>query len=309
MEPIGPTRTGSLRLPPDVLKSLSVKRDGPALLRAVVHVGIVLAGMALMWRVRGTGWMLPLFWVLGYPLAFLFNVVHETAHKTAFRTPWLNPVFGHLAGFAVLLPYEYYRAFHWDHHRFTQQAGKDPEMSTGLPHTRLGYVWLAIGFPLWFRRTIAPLVRRSAGTADQPWITDAKRPMIVREARLYLSGYLLIALVSLWLHSWFAVYAWLVPLAAGHMLLRPYLLAEHTGCGHSRDMFENTRTTYTNALVRWFAWNMPFHAEHHAFPSVPFHALPRLNVMTREHLRQTAPGYVAANRRIYRTLMDGAGSR
>ena len=40
-------------------------------------------------------------------------------------------------------------------------------------------------------------------------------------------------------------------------------------------MLENSRTTYTNALVRFLAWNMPFHAEHHAWPSIPFHALPR----------------------------------
>ena len=24
-------------------------------------------------------------------------------------------------------------------------------------------------------------------------------------------------------------------------------------------------------------WNMPYHAEHHAYPSVPFHALPQLH--------------------------------
>ena len=38
-------------------------------------------------------------------------------------------------------------------------------------------------------------------------------------------------------------------------------------------MLTNTRTMKTNPVVRWLAWQMPYHCEHHTFPSVPFHAL------------------------------------
>jgi fatty acid desaturase len=65
------------------------------------------------------------------------------------------------------------------------------------------------------------------------------------------------------------------PLLVGQGFLRPYLLAEHTACAFTRDCLENTRTTLTLWLVRLFAWNMPYHAEHHAYPAVPFHARPR----------------------------------
>jgi hypothetical protein len=65
------------------------------------------------------------------------------------------------------------------------------------------------------------------------------------------------------------------PLLVGQGFLRPYLLAEHTACAFTRDCLENTRTTLTLWLVRLFAWNMPYHGEHHAYPAVPFHALPR----------------------------------
>ena len=61
----------------------------------------------------------------------------------------------------------------------------------------------------------------------------------------------------------------------GQPFLRAYLLAEHARCPHVANMLENTRTTFTTALVRLIAWNMPFHAEHHAYPAVPFHKLPR----------------------------------
>jgi fatty acid desaturase len=61
-------------------------------------------------------------------------------------------------------------------------------------------------------------------------------------------------------------------------------------------MFENTRTTFTTALVRFLAWNMPYHVEHHVFPAVPFYQLPRLHQMMKADLRETADGYAAFTR-------------
>jgi fatty acid desaturase len=74
-------------------------------------------------------------------------------------------------------------------------------------------------------------------------------------------------------------------------VLRLYLLAEHGRCPAVTDMFANTRTTFTTRLVRFLAWNMPYHAEHHAMPSVPFHRLPELHALARPHLKQTEDGY------------------
>ena len=62
------------------------------------------------------------------------------------------------------------------------------------------------------------------------------------------------------------------------------------------DFWENTRTTLTGAPVRFLAWNMPFHAEHHANPAVPFHALPELHARERAKLKAVSPGYVAFHR-------------
>jgi fatty acid desaturase len=96
-----------------------------------------------------------------------------------------------------------------------------------------------------------------------------------------------------------------IPALLGQPMLRLYLLAEHSACPRSLDMLENSRTTYTNAPVRLLAWNMPFHAEHHAWPSIPFHALPAANALIRSKLRKTSPGYVAALGEIWRTMRAG----
>ena len=65
-----------------------------------------------------------------------------------------------------------------------------------------------------------------------------------------------------------------VPLA--HALLSIYVACEHRGLPQAGTVVERTRSFDPGPLVRWLLWNMPHHAEHHAYPAVPFHALPRL---------------------------------
>ena len=102
---------------------------------------------------------------------------------------------------------------------------------------------------------------------------------------------------------------WVLPAVLGQPWLRLYLMAEHTGCPLIPDMLANSRTTLTNPVVRFFAWNMPYHAEHHSFPAVPFHALPALHADLAPALKTTARGYVAAQREIFRALAEPRPAR
>jgi len=68
------------------------------------------------------------------------------------------------------------------------------------------------------------------------------------------------------------------------------------------NMFENTRTTFTNRLIRFVAWNMPYHIEHHVYPMVPFHKLPMLHLIAQKHLLVTSNGYMAFNRAYWDSL-------
>ena len=102
--------------------------------------------------------------------------------------------------------------------------------------------------------------------------------------------------------SWEALQYWFLPLLLGQPFLRLYLMAEHTGCASGDDMIANTRTTLSNPVVRALAWNMPYHTEHHVFPSVPFHALPALHEEMKDHLTIEASGYAAVHRELWRTL-------
>lgn len=298
-----------VRLPADVLMPLTIKTNVAAGMRTVGHLGAIALAAAALWYSLGSWWSVPATALLGYLLAFLFTAEHEMAHRTAFKTRAINDVVGHIAGFMILLPLEYYRAYHWDHHRFTQNPEKDPELSFALPGSKAGLLWYWSGMPFWWSRVRLLFMHALPGRVSAPWIPSSKRGDIIREARYYLAGYSLMVGVSAMLQSFALLWLWVVPVMVGQLFLRPYLMAEHTGCPYSEDMLENTRTTYTNWMIRFFAWNMPFHSEHHAYPAVPFHALPKLNALLAPHLINTENGYpaatVAATRYVLREMPIG----
>jgi len=288
-------------IPRPALRLLMGRSDGPALRRAACHFGVLVVTGALLWHLRATLWALPLLVAHAYVLVFVFCAFHETAHRTAFRTRWLNTAIGTVAGFLTFWPYRNYRVYHWEHHRFTQDAVRDPELFFPKPASHAAYLFVLTGIPNAIRR-IGDILRLALGRADRPWMSPPERRPLVREARAYLAGYLLVATASVVVGSPALLLVWIAPWVLGQAFLRPYLLAEHTACATTRDCLENTRTTLTLPFVRLFAWNMPYHAEHHAYPAVPFHALPTLHASVRGRIEHIEPGYVAATTTVNRFL-------
>jgi fatty acid desaturase len=289
------------RLTGDQLGTLLDRSDRPALLRAVWHLAFLAVTGSLILVAQATVWMMPLLVIHGYALAFLFCPFHECAHRTAFRTRWLNAALGRFIGVLIFRPYDNYRVFHWEHHRFTQDPARDPELYFPKPTTGAAYALTLTGLP-YVRRRFADMLALFAGRADKPWMAVHERPRLIAEARAHLAIYLAVAAISVAAGSPAVLLVWFLPFLLGQAFLQPYLLAEHTGCPHARDSLTNTRTMLTWAPVRLFAWNMPFHAEHHAYPAVPFHALPRLHARVRDRLANVEPGYLAATATVNRYL-------
>ena len=304
MDAVGHGKIETRALTPAQLKDLSVRANLPGLIRAISHYALIALVGTLIWQVAtryGAVWTTPLIIIQGYLIAFLFMAVHEAAHKTVFTSRRLNEALGHASSLMIVLPYEYYALFHWDHHRFTQDPDRDPELVTAtIPSsvTRLAIAYTGI---VQLTNRIRLLVRRAVtGQAVAPWIPESKQSMVVREARIYALVYLALLIASIAFSSMMLLWCWLVPLYVGQLFLRPYLYAEHTGCERTRSAYENTRTTYTDRLTKWFTWNMPFHVEHHAYPSVPFHALPKLNLIIDERIAHRGQGYRAVTRETWR---------
>ena len=304
MDAVGHGKIETRALTPAQLKDLSVRANLPGLIRSISHYALIALVGTLIWQVAtryGVVWTTPLIVIQGYLIAFLFMAVHEAAHKTVFTSRRLNEALGHVSSLMIVLPYEHYALFHWDHHRFTQDPDRDPELVTAtIPSsdTRLAIAYSGI---VQLTNRIRLLVRRAVtGQAVAPWIPESKQGMVVREARIYALVYLALLIASIAFSSTMLLWCWLVPLYVGQLFLRPYLYAEHTGSERTRSAYENTRTTYTDALTKWFTWNMPFHVEHHAYPSVPFHALPKLNAIIDERIAHRGQGYRAVTRETWR---------
>jgi fatty acid desaturase len=285
------------------LRSLAARSDRRGLLQLTGHMGALAVTGMLMAQTWGSLWLAPVMLLHGILLAFLFAPLHETIHRTAFRRRWLNDATAWLCGLSVALPPDYFRAFHFSHHRHTQDPAHDPELAVPKPDSRWAYVRHVSGMPYW-RSRLVTMLRHASGQVDEPFIDTRLRPRIVREARLYLAVYAVVLILPVAAGSPAVLVAWLVPALIGQPFLRCYLLAEHTGCPMVADMLENTRTTRSLAVVRRLAWNMPYHAEHHAYPSLPFHALPAAHRLLKDRIAIQAPGYVAVNREILEGLRE-----
>lgn len=295
-------RSGSQRrglLPGERLRALNRRTDRQGLLQCLRHAGLIAATAALVHAAAGGWWLVPALLLHGIALTALFAPLHEGSHRTVFHSRWPNRAIAWTAGLALMLPPTWFRHFHLAHHRHTQDHDLDPELIEPKPTTMVQYLWVATGLPFW-RSALANLARLAAGRLDgMDYVPARERDTVVREARIVVTLYAVLAAGALAFSAGTAVLLyWLVPMLLGQPFLRLYLLAEHTGCPETADGLTNTRTTLCSAPVRWLMWNMPYHAEHHLYPSVPFHALPALHRDVREHLGVVAPGYPAAHRSI-----------
>jgi len=283
----------------DVLATLSPQQKAHLIAKSdakgLRHLILYLAAIAI-----STIWIISTapFWglamlVQGILLSFLFTLCHECTHQTPFKSKTLNEWVGWLSGAVILLPFQWFRYFHLAHHRHTNDPENDPELASAKPDTWRAYVVHVSGLPYWISQ-IQTLLSNAGGRASAPYLPKSAKVRIRAEARWLLVVYAL--LLATLFASPALLYIWIIPALIGQPFLRLYLLAEHGRCPPVANMLENTRTTFTNRVVRFLAWNMPYHIEHHSFPAVPFHALPRLHDHMQNDLVTTAPGYAAFTR-------------
>ncbi len=274
---------------------LGARSDRAGLLQLGAHLSLLVCSGALVHGSFGSAWLWPAMLLHGIVLMALFAALHETVHKSAFRTAGLNDVVARVVGFLHFLPAGYFRHFHLAHHRFTQDSERDPELARPKPSTRREYLFWVFGVIHW-RDRLSQLWRSAAGRVEADFVPERERRRIALEARLHLLGYLGIGLLALGPGRSAPLYYWILPAILGQPFLRLDLLAEHASCPSVPDPLANSRTTSTHALVRFLMWNMPYHAEHHAYPGVPFHALPALHDRLAPALAVTARGYTVFHR-------------
>jgi fatty acid desaturase len=231
--------------------------------------------------------MLP----LGILHVFLFTLQHECTHATPFKHPRLNNIVGHICGLVIVQPFLWFRYFHLAHHKHTNIPGRDPELEgQQKPQTWLEFAHHLSTVSYWAAK-IDTLWTNAKGQDFASYVPSSARPSLKREARVMIAVYTAVVLLAIMFHATWLLWIWIVPIVIGFPFLRLYLLAEHGRCPQVVNMFDNTRTVFTTRLTRFLAWNMPYHTEHHVYPSVPFHNLPQLHTVMQAHLQNTSHGY------------------
>ncbi len=295
-------------LAPAELHALSRRANVPGVLRLGAHAALLL-GTGWWLAVAGPWTVAPAFLAFGLTQVALFAPAHEMMHQTAFASRRANAIFGWLAACPSLLNLHFYTSFHLAHHRHTQIPGEDPELDLAPTDTFPRYVWRVLGVRYWRLRL---LVIRDCWRGDlraYPYVSAKAAPGVIRSVRamsLVMGGG---AVAVALLFGWRApLLFWIGPQLLCQPFLRAYVLAEHTGCTQDRNGLTNTRTTLTNAVVRLLMWNMPFHAEHHLYPSIPFHRLADAHAALRTRLGYVQRGYVRWHLGLLRRLRTAPGA-
>jgi fatty acid desaturase len=256
--------------------------------------------------------------VLGGRQLALAILLHEAAHRTLFRTRFLNDSLTHwLCAWPLWNSVALYRRHHLEHHKHTGTE-RDPDLGLA-PLAPMSRASLARKLT----RDVLGItgIKRLFGQAliaceviEYTVATEVKRrPRAGRRARDYafaalrnsagflLTNSLLLSGLALLGHAWL-YWAWaLAYLTAFSLFLRIRSLAEHACTARGPDVLCNTRTTRASLLARAtvapFAVN--YHVEHHLLVAVPWFRLAKLHRLLRERIGVTPiPNYVAVLGRV-----------
>ncbi len=294
-------------LAPEELRQRLTRRTGPSLRRLALHLGVFIAlGFGVVRYADQPLLAFPLSLALAWVWSGLFAPFHECTHRTAFRSPRGNRLGAWLTGVPFGMAPAVYRTFHYEHHRFTQDVDQDPELA-GDPRYALwppnlrawliamsgyGLIMLKLRSLLGF--ACKPRTRWETFARWAPRIEDPAR--VVRECRLLLACWGLFIVAALcWLPGggWLLFAAWLT-----HVFQVLWVASEHTGLPHEGSILARTRSVASNSFVRFWLWNMNYHAEHHAWPAIPWHQLPATHRLVEPQLDSFVSGYAALHRSV-----------
>lgn len=287
--------TAMLAPKPRRVLQLDTRSDARGAARTALHLGLL----------AGTGWLvwaapdlltLPAMVLLGTVQAALFAPMHETCHCTAFKSRRANAVVGWLGALSALHNWHFNQQFHLAHHKHTQDPALDPELSPP-PGGLGGYLARMVGLPFWAARLRVWAAGWRGDLSRCRFVHPDTAPCVVRSIRAGSALTVALAAAAGLAFGWQAVLLyWVGPQLLGQPLLRLYLYTEHTGCSEDSNGLTNTRTMLTAAPVRLLMWNMPFHAEHHLYPFIPFHRLRDAHAPLGGRLGHVGTGYGAWHR-------------
>jgi Na+-transporting NADH:ubiquinone oxidoreductase subunit F len=294
-------------VPRATMRKLLERRNGPAIRDTILLFFLLALTGGLTAYFWGTWWaVLP---YLAY--AVLYGTSsdsrwHECGHGTAFKTDWMNNVLYEIASFMVMRESVVWRWSHTRHHSDTIIVGRDPEIQIPRPPDLKA---LALNFfnIMGYRHYFPGLLRHAMGRmsdAEKTYIPESEFPKIYRNARIVAGIYAVIVASAIAFQTWLPIFLFILPQFFGTWLMIVHNTTQHAGLAENvLDHRLNCRTVYMNPVSRFIYWNMNYHVEHHMFPLVPYHNLPRLHEAVKDDCPPPYPSILSAWKEILPAIL------
>ena len=298
----------------EVLKKLSKKSDIKGLQHVIFFFGTLLITGILAYISWGTWW--SLFWFMVYGNIFCFSnaLWHETGHKTAFKSKFLNEIFYNVSCFMAFFEPIRWRYTHFIHHGNTYSTidPYDHEIEYGndlnVTFKRFVINIIPFGELFFFKNHIAfEIIKHALGIKTQVMldsIPESMRAKSILNSRIFVTIWILLITWSFLASSWLPVLFFLLPNFYGKALHKIVSFTQHAGLARDiKDHRVTSREMYLNPVLSFLYWKMEYHLTHHMFPSVPSYNLDKLHIHIKDQLPQSNKGLLDAYSEIIPALI------
>lgn len=294
--------SSGVKLDKKTLKLIAARSDRPGIVYLLQWILTLTLSGALVWVSIGTLWVWPVMFVYGVLLtvpSYAFS--HECAHGTAFRSRWLNETVLWVTSLIYMEEPLHRRYTHTNHHTHTWHVDKDSQMPFDTPMAFGSWLAEITGFGIlrFHMGVFWHLATRRYTDTMRMAAPDEELPEMTRNARIMLGIYALVALAP-FAGVWWPVWLLFLPRILGAPVMLLFTLIQHVELQeNSPSILESTRSFTTTWLGQFLYMNMNNHVEHHLYPQVPFHALPKLARAIKDQLPEPDPGFFHTNWEVF----------
>lgn len=293
-------------VPRETMRQLLERRDGPAIRDTLLWFALIIgfATWGILWW--GNWWAIIPFALYGVMYGSTSDSRwHESSHGTPFKTDWMNNVLYEISSFMVMRESTVWRWSHTRHHSDTIIVGCDPEIAVPRP-TNIRNFWLGFTGILPAKDYFRKLFKHARGELfrdEATYIPESAHRTIFAKARVCLLIYAGVIFTAIFMQSLLPLLLIGLPNIYGYWLMPVYGYTQHAGLAENvLDHRLNCRTVRMNLIHRFLYWNMNYHVEHHMFPLVPYHNLPKLHEIVKADMPKPYNSILEAFREIIPTV-------
>ena len=253
----------------------------------ITTVVMALTGFLALWAA------VPLVAVLTYAS---YTILHESVHGSITGNDqslrWLNKTLGYMAAWIVMIPLTAHRHEHTAHHRYTNDATKDPDFHVG----EMGESPLAM-----VRAVVRAIVRQFRYYSENHWATASskEKTQLCIEVAAALVPRVAVMVAGYWVEGVaLFVLGWLIGAIILLYLFAYVVHRPHEQVGRYVDTSTILLPQPLHGLITWLWLFQNYHSIHHLFPRVPFYKYAQLyGELEETMLAKGAP--------IYRITING----